>query len=621
MDPNEMNEEMQEPEGGQTPEPQWPPKRQVPGESMSTTPADASLAATSGLVTPMSTSPDEAASMAADAMQEFSQPEPKKNISQAEKKALKAVEKVRAKEAKAASKKSVTGDLNKNAAGLSRYLSFGSWPIAPRLSLIITLVVVISLAVVTLLASLNVQRSLSATVGENFQGQASSLSVLTGAYFSEKVSQLQGLASTDSIKNHLELRNNSYIGSNDSILRQIQALDEQWIGAPDNNPLVRSILSSDREVNASTFQLLDYKTTFSSHAEIFITDRYGANIASTDRTSDYYQADEGWWQSAWADGNGAVYISQPEFDESTGVTGVLLALPIFDKESGEVIGIVRSTLVLSDLFEAFSGVQFGETGHSILFDNTGSVVYEPRDMAADESSNLLPQELRDMFLISSDHYMTAVDQHGEEAIFGHALATVAKGGVATISDSGYNFEASTSEAVDNLGWPIVVRQGTGEALALVGDLTRNNILTGLGAAFVAVLVGVFVTRSMIRPLGTLSETAEELGRGNLDARADVQSADEFGVLDSAFNIMAGTLQKTVEGMEDTIQEATRNLKERAVEMEASQRVATAATERTSPEEFLNLLANLVKDQFDVYHAQIYMLDDERKNAVLAESTG
>ncbi|MEK6214384.1 MAG: GAF domain-containing protein, partial [Vibrio fluvialis] len=38
-------------------------------------------------------------------------------------------------------------------------------------------------------------------------------------------------------------------------------------------------------------------------------------------------------------------------------------------------------------------------------------------------------------------------------------------------------------------------------------------------------------------------------------------------------------------------------------------------------EFLNLLANLVKDQFDVYHAQIYMLDDERKNAVLAESTG
>ncbi|MEK6213386.1 MAG: HAMP domain-containing protein, partial [Vibrio fluvialis] len=124
-----------------------------------------------------------------------------------------------------------------------------------------------------------------------------------------------------------------------------------------------------------------------------------------------------------------------------------------------------------------------------------------------------------------------------------------------------------------------------------------------------------VTRQLTRPLGTLGTAAEELGRGNLAARANVQSADEFGVLAGAFNSMADELQSTLDGLEETVDERTKELEERATEMEASQRVTFAATERTSPEEFLNLLVNLIKDQFDVYHTQIYLLDEEKENAV------
>jgi PAS domain S-box-containing protein len=73
--------------------------------------------------------------------------------------------------------------------------------------------------------------------------------------------------------------------------------------------------------------------------------------------------------------------------------------------------------------------------------------------------------------------------------------------------------------------------------------------------------------------------------------------------------------------EEEIQKRGRELEARTRELEASQRVTFAASERTSPDELLNLVVNLIRDQFDLYHAQVYLVDEEQGAAVLRESTG
>jgi signal transduction histidine kinase len=57
------------------------------------------------------------------------------------------------------------------------------------------------------------------------------------------------------------------------------------------------------------------------------------------------------------------------------------------------------------------------------------------------------------------------------------------------------------------------------------------------------------------------------------------------------------------------------------EMEASQRVTSAASERVSPTELMGLVVDLIRDQFDLYHVQVYIADQEQRAAVLRESTG
>ncbi len=74
------------------------------------------------------------------------------------------------------------------------------------------------------------------------------------------------------------------------------------------------------------------------------------------------------------------------------------------------------------------------------------------------------------------------------------------------------------------------------------------------------------------------------------------------------------VQALHESLEERVAERTR-------ELEASQRVTLAASERVSPEELLGQVVDLIRDQFDLYHAQVYIVDEEQNAAVLRESTG
>jgi len=53
-----------------------------------------------------------------------------------------------------------------------------------------------------------------------------------------------------------------------------------------------------------------FRELYPYHIEVFVTDAKGALVAATNRTSDYYQGDETWWQNT-AGENGRVFVSSP----------------------------------------------------------------------------------------------------------------------------------------------------------------------------------------------------------------------------------------------------------------------------------------------------------------------
>ena len=73
-----------------------------------------------------------------------------------------------------------------------------------------------------------------------------------------------------------------------------------------------------------------------------MTSDRGVNVCETNKTTDYYQADEAWWTQTWEDGE--PWHSGLKFDESADLMGVSIHLAVRDPEGGELLGIAKAVL-------------------------------------------------------------------------------------------------------------------------------------------------------------------------------------------------------------------------------------------------------------------------------------
>ncbi len=76
-----------------------------------------------------------------------------------------------------------------------------------------------------------------------------------------------------------------------------------------------------------------------------------------------------------------------------------------------------------------------------------------------------------------------------------------------------------------------------------GDI-RNTMVIVFGAGIVIIAaIGVVVARSIVQPVTTLVNASQRVAQGDLEARVEVQSRDEIGLLGRAFNRMTDGLKE------------------------------------------------------------------------------
>ncbi len=101
-----------------------------------------------------------------------------------------------------------------------------------------------------------------------------------------------------------------------------------------------------------------------------------------------------------------------------------------------------------------------------------------------------------------------------------------------------------------------------EATSVVASKTDKVFNNGFNTAILIILavlamiflVGYWVSRGFGTQLSALSKAADQLGRGDLSARVELESGDEIGGLTDAFNRMATSLESNVEGRKRAEQE-------------------------------------------------------------------
>lgn len=170
----------------------------------------------------------------------------------------------------------------------------------------------------------------------------------------------------------------------------------------------------------------------------------------------------------------------------------------------------------------------------------------------------------------------------------------------------------------SFGLILIAEQGQSEAFRLTYTTLGINAGVLLLAVLLGIVASVIITRSITGPLIALASTATLIADGDLDRAAPVDRADEIAVLARAFNSMTRQLRDLILNLEDRINDRTRVLDRRALQMETSAKVSREITSILSLDELLRRVVELIRDAFGYYHVTIMLLENDE--LVLRAST-
>jgi len=470
------------------------------------------------------------------------------------------------------------------------FRQLGLFPL--RAKLIFFFILVAGVAVTAVAVSINAitRTELEQQVGLNTKRLAEQVSATIGNNLETQLRLLQTVGTQ--FEESAAEASNSQTGSPEDILVSINRLDTTWTSATDDSPIIRNVID-----NTLADELREFQEISPEHVELFVTDRYGANIAATNRTSDYYQADEDWWQAAYNNGEGSTYIGQPEFDASSQTFALILAVPLF--QENEVVGILRSTLDVSTLVRLVQEESFGETGQVELRINKVSLL----------GTEVLTQDERTA--------LTTITGPYGEIPYNGILNLVSEAQVRRAENN------LTGKAISQLGWSVIVHQDLDDALRPVENQIRTTTLIALAVLLGAGLMGIFAAQRIAAPLVNLTHTATQISAGDLAARASIQTKDEIGTLAGTFNEMNNQLGKILAGLEQRVAERTEDVEtarqqseNRAQELQAISEISRLISTEQRLETLLALITRLVSERFDFYHVGIFLIDNAGQFAVL-----
>jgi len=113
-------------------------------------------------------------------------------------------------------------------------------------------------------------------------------------------------------------------------------------------PTLERMFNQRRELGGDP-DLAAYLRGYAQHsdfAELFFTESHGYNVLASDRTSDFVQSDEAWWQQAVKTG---AYEGAPRYDSSAAVVSLEYDIAIRAPRVAHPVGVLKAVFALARL--------------------------------------------------------------------------------------------------------------------------------------------------------------------------------------------------------------------------------------------------------------------------------
>lgn len=142
------------------------------------------------------------------------------------------------------------------------------------------------------------------------------------------------------------------------------------------------------------------------------------------------------------------------------------------------------------------------------------------------------------------------------------------------------------------------------------------ILVGIVAVVLAALLTFALNSAFTPPLAGLRSAVSGVVDGDYERPIpDPLRTDEIGQLSGSVQTMRAHVQATIEDLQARVAV-------RARDVAATHEISRFVTRQRDQQTLMDNVVNLIAERFpDIYHAQIFLLDSEKRDAVLRASTG
>ena len=445
---------------------------------------------------------------------------------------------------------------------------FSHYQLRTKLWLAFFLVVFASVALVSYFNNRTLQQELLQDVGASLHTLASSQAQGVGDWVAKEVDTLQALSANRVIQEQLEERRAQ------TLRFQLSSLNE-----------------AEQQTNDITIELLRYRNIFPENVQVMATDFEGKVVAATTPPEQSFLGQEGWWQAAYNNGRGGLFIGQPQADEY-----VVIALPVYGREAQIVVGVLYTRFHLNVLEDILNAGR-SPSRHSELYLPHGRAFYVQNNrfgggqMAAEDTAALQSLWAAD----GNDLLGREIRYRGQDQLASWAAVTAS--------------DPTSRLTIAALQWRVVSYENREAVLQAVGKAWQTTLLAGTAALVMASLLASALATALTQPIGRLTVAARRVAEGELGVQAAVESDDEIGLLATAFNQMTRQLSQSMAA-----------LQQRTHMLETSAQVARAASASLALEEVLKTTVERIGQQFGFYVVSIFIVEPETDTAVLRAST-
>jgi len=336
-------------------------------------------------------------------------------------------------------------------------------------------------------------------------------------------------------------RSNAEFGKLDETERntQIAELNNRWLKAKSaDDPFVKTYLN-----NKLALLLKKKKQALPGEiGEIFLTNRYGALVGSTNKLSTLAHGHKYWWRAAHNHNQGKIFFDDRGYDESVGGYVIGIVIPVI--VDNQVAGILKCNFNLLPTLSHYLDSLGGHNEHEVHGRHKASLVRSSGKVILGNESIPLSTQLPDHVLskLTPDSPISLLDTIDG---YGHIISASPVG--ITFSSDEYGFGGryvmnGKQVGDDNIGWYLIITKDLDALLSPTIVHFDWVLKTSLVCAFLVGIIALLMGKKIAQPIENLTQRANRIGQGYIDEQIPVSSSDELGVLAESFNKMSSDLR-------------------------------------------------------------------------------